>query len=783
VGRFLGGIAPRRVRFWTKSAYRLVDLSVQKGIAVFYQCKAIFRSAFLFLLFLSFSADVCGADVRGKVTNLNGTPIRSAEVNILPLGWQTTTDSGGNYSFSNVPPGFYEVVARLNKMIGESGKIKVLKGEDTVADLQLVFSSSPIVVTVTAPGRETMAFEAFQSVSVMDSLDLTQRSSFGLGDVIDGEIGVHKRSFGPGSARPVVRGFDGDRVLVLSNGLPTGTLSSQSGEHAEPIDSVNLDRVEVVKGPATLLYGSNAIGGVVNMVSEHHQLYDNSQPGFRGQLTTIGGNNNHQAALHANVGYGYKNWQFWGGGARQTASDYHSPEGRVENSRTSMTSGNFGLGWCGDRRFFNIAYSLNEGRLGIPFAGEFHHHEDDDDHDHEEEEDVYVDETFTHQDFRFNAGTRLNSIFEEVRISANFSRWIHNELENEETATSFDNKLFNLRMTFAQRPYKMLTGLLGFQVFHRDYVAEGEEALSPPTTGIGAALFTLQEIRLKSARLQLGARMDYTRYNPNPDDELLSSTNPDELRSRTFTGFSGSAGVHLPLWKSAAFIANFTHSHRAPAIDELYNNGPHIGNLAFEIGDANLKHELADGVDLSLRHRAKHINAEANFYYYSIHDFVYLHLTGDTEHGLNVARYSQGNARFFGGEALIGVEVYPDLWVNASLDSVNAKLTDKGTPLPRIPPLRGRLGIDGRWRGFTFKPEIVLMSSQDKIYPTETRTGGYVMVNINASYILDSTRALHVFSLNASNVGNRLYRNHLSFIKDIAPEPGCNVRFSYSLRF
>jgi iron complex outermembrane receptor protein len=731
-----------------------------------------FRAVILFLLFFSLSF---GSEVRGKVSASEGIPIRGAEVTILPLGLRATTDGSGNYIFRDVPPGFYEVAARLNKMTGESGKIEVVEGEDTVANIKLMAAFGPVVVTITAPKREMTAFEAFQSVSVMDSLELSQRSSFGLGDVIDGAAGVHKRSFGPGSSRPVVRGFDGDRVLALQNGLPTGTLSSQSGEHAEPIDSVSLDHIEVVKGPATLLYGSNAIGGVVNMVSERDQLYDSPQLGFHGQLTTLGGTNNHQAALHGNAEYGYKNWQFRGGASRQNAGDYRSPQGSVDNSKTSMTSGNFGLGWFNDRRFFNIACSLSEGRLGIPFAGEFHHHEDGGD--------THVDETFTHQNFRFDAGSRLDSVFEEIKLSTNFSRWIHRELENKETATSFDNRLFNLRMTLAQRPYKMLTGILGLQLFRRDYAAQGEEALSPPTTGIGAAVFTLQEINLKSARLQLGARMDYTRYDPSPDAELLSLVNPNELRSRAFTGFSGSVGVHLPLWESAAFVANLTHSNRAPAIDELYNNGPHIGNLAFEIGDANLKNERADGIDFSLRHRASPINAEVNLYYYFIHDFVYMRLTGETEHGLNVVKHSQGDARFLGGEALFGVELYPDLWINASIDHVNAELSATGTPLPRIPPTRVKLGIDARVSGFTLKPEIVLMSSQDRVYPTETHTEGYVTANINVSYTLVGARALHLFSIHASNAGNRLYRNHLSFIKHIAPEPGRDVRFSYSLRF
>ena len=753
---------------------------------MFYQCKTALGAGLLFLLFLFSGADAQGSDIRGKVTfRNNGKPIHSAEVDISPLGRSTTTDSGGNYSFSDVPPGVYEVAAHLHTMTGDSLKIEVVDGEDAVANLQLTIFTSRTEITVTASGREISIFDAFQSVSAVDSLELSQQSSFGLGDVVDKEPGVHKRSFGPGSARPVIRGFDGDRVLVISDGLPTGTLSSQSGEHAEPVDSVNLDRVEVVKGPATLLYGSNAIGGVVNLVSEHHLRHENPHPGLHGQLTMTGGTNDHQAAIHGNAEYGYKNWLFWSGASRQVASDYHSAEGRVENSKTRMTSGSIGLGWFGDRPFFNLGYSFNKGRLGIPFAGEFHHHEDGDDddeeegdhhHDHGEEDSARVDETFTRQDFRFNAGARkLNSVFEEVRLSANFSRWTHRELEiengEEEVATSFDNKLFNLRTTFTQKPYKALTGVLGFQVFHRDYVAEGEEALAPPTNGNGVAVFALEEIDLKSARLQLGARMDSARYAPNG------------LPSRSFNGFSGAAGVHVPLWENMAFVANFTHSYRAPAIDELYNYGPHIGNLAFEIGDPNLKRERSDGIDLSLRRRSSRVNAEANFYFYSISDFVYLRLTGETEHGLNVAAFSQENARFIGGEALLGVELLPDLWFNASVDRVSTELTATGTPLPRIPPLRGRLGLDIRRRGFSLKPEIVLAAAQNDIYPTETRTAGYVTADINASYTLARSHVLHVFSMNASNIGNRLYRNHLSFIKDLAPEQGRGLRFSYSLRF
>jgi iron complex outermembrane receptor protein len=325
--------------------------------------------------------------------------------------------------------------------------------------------------------------------------------------------------------------------------------------------------------------------------------------------------------------------------------------------------------------------------------------------------------------------------------------------------------------TFSQRIHEYLNGTSGFQFFHRDYAAEGEEALSPPVTGNGVAVFTLQEIDLESLRLQFGGRIDHTGYEP------------EGMVKRSFTGFSGAAGIHIPLKNNTAFVANYTHSYRAPAIEELYNYGPHIGNLAFEIGDPNLKREIADGIDLSLRHQGSRLNAEANFFYYSINDFVYMSLTGEEEHGLRVATFAQADSRFLGGEAQLNIGLHPNFWINTGMDAVNAKLIHTGYALPRIPPLRGRFGFDARWRGFSFKPELVLAADQDRIYPTETRTPGYSVVNLNASYTLARSHLMHVFSVGVFNAGDRFYRNHLSFIKDLAPEMGRAVRFTYSMRF
>ncbi len=344
-------------------------------------------------------------------------------------------------------------------------------------------------------------------------------------------------------------------------------------------------------------------------------------------------------------------------------------------------------------------------------------------------------------------------------------------MEGEEVATTFDNRTLNYRGTFDQHSIGPLLGSFGFQGVHRNYSASGEEALAPPVTHNGIAAFTLQEVNLERVKLQFGARLDHTRYDPIG------------LPPRSFTGFSGAAGIRVGLWNHGALVTNYTRSFRAPALEELYNYGPHIGNLAFEIGNPDLVGEQGHGVDVSLRHSSQSLRAEGNLFYYRLSDFVFMALTGETRHGLRVVNFNQGDSRFFGAEAALDVALHPNLWLNLGMDSVNARLTKLDTPLPRIPPLRGRLGLDARYRGLSVKPELIMASAQDRIFPTETPTAGYTVVNLDASYIIPHQHTAHVFSVTAFNLGDRLYRNHLSFIKDLAPEIGRGVRFNYTLKF
>ena len=365
----------------------------------------------------------------------------------------------------------------------------------------------------------------------------------------------------------------------------------------------------------------------------------------------------------------------------------------------------------------------------------------------------------------------LDVFVSNFRVTLIYTDYRHQELEGTEVGTTFYNDQIVYRAQFDQRPVGPLTGSFGVWGIHRVFEAVGAEALAPPVTQNAFAAFALEELDVEWARFQLGGRVERNSYDP------------DGLRARSFTGFSGAAGVHVPLWQGGAFVTNFTSSYRAPALEELYNFGPHVGNLTFEIGNPDLERERSNGLDVSLRHESNRLRGQINFFRYAIDDFVYLAPTGSIEDGLIEATYLQGDARFVGTEVDLSVALHRDLWLNLGFDSVDARLVAGEVDLPRIPPIRGRVGLDWTWNGLSVKPSVTVVDAQEDLFPTETRTAGYALFNVDASYTIAQTHVAHIFSVSAFNLGDRLYRNHLSFIKDLAPEIGRGVRVGYSLRF
>jgi len=719
--------------------------------------------AFLFIIFVISGYAQTAGSISGTVTfAADKSPLHGASVRIVGSNKTAVADDDGRFSITNLPPGKYTLIVHQEGFADVSRSVIVTAGQDTKADFELNLGGIREQVTVTASGVEQSAFEAIAAVTSVDSNQITARTAVGIGDVLDKEPGIAKRSLGPGNSRPVIRGFDGDRVLIATDGVRVGSLGSQSGDHSEPVDIFAAERIEVVKGPATLLYGSNAIGGVVNAISGHDE---GSHPGLRGRFSVIGGANGNQAAAGGGLEYGIGSWMFWGNASGQRTGDYSAGGdfGKVVNSFTRSGTGSFGGGYFAGKGFINSTFSYYQNRYGIPL--DFH-----------EEEPERRSLTMRRYDFKVNAGFRdLDSFIQGARFTVDFSNYRHRELVDDIFGTTFRNKVYSYRGMFDQKKYGVLTGRFGFEGFRRDYSTIGDETLiRGPVKQDSFSVFGLQEINLERVTLQFGGRIENNRYRPE---------NPS-LPARDFTGFSGAAGIRIGLWKDGAFVANYSHAYRAPALEELYNFGPHDGTVSFEIGNPTLRAETSNGIDLSLRQQSRKIKAEANYYYYRMKNYVFLAPTGmdDEESGLPIAEYLQGNSRFTGVE--LNLDYAAADWLNllTGFDYVNARLAN-GTPLPRISPMRARFGFDAHYRNFSVRPEFVAVGRQDRVFTNETPTAGYGIFNIGGSYVIPGNHTAHIFSVNAFNLGNRLYYNHVSFIKDIAPEIGRGVKVTYTIRF
>ena len=732
--------------------------------------------------------------VRGAVTFADGgQPVHGAVVLVVGPGFVAQTDDRGEFEIDSVPPGTYEILAQREHLTASRQTVTIQSEQTTVVDFALELSPVHEEVTVTAtPGGGTTTFEAFNAITTLDSFELSTNVTGTLGDALENQPGVAKRSFGPGSSRPIIRGFDGDRVLMMEDGIGTGDLASQSGDHGVTIDPNGLERIEVVRGPATLLYGSNAVGGVVNAVTPHESYRDSMIEGTRGQLSADGGTADTQAGTNLSVQHASGNLMMWAGGGARRTDDYTTPEGTVENSTTRLTNGRAGVGYFGERLFTSGGFTLEDSRYGVPFAGEFHG-EEDAGSPGEEQSDLFVDIDSQRRVGRFDVGMQnvKTNVLDAFRVVFNVIDWGHDEIEIadgiERVGTMFSNRTYVVRAEFDQRRTARLSGTYGIWTKVRSYVATGEEALAPPTDQTAFAAFGYEELDFGRHRVQLGGRVERNAYTVDPRTESDHADNggvePPAVRNRDFTGMSASLGFQTDLGADAAFVTNLTRSYRAPALEELYNFGPHVGNLAFEIGNPDLERESTLGLDLSVRHQSTRLRGDFNFYVYDIDSFVFAAVTDEVIDGLSVAETLQGDSRFIGFDAKGSVRLGERVWLNLGLGLVDAELTATNEALPRIPPLRGQLSVDVPYRGFTITPEWIFASKQDRVFREETETDGSSVLNVRASYVWPGQHTVHIVSVAGYNLTNELYRNHTSFIKDLAPEIARGVKFGYSLRF
>jgi iron complex outermembrane receptor protein len=737
--------------------------------------------------------------VSGKVTfEATNQPVHGATVIIIGARRTVTTNNAGVFEIANVPVGTYDVIAQREHFSAARKSVTVTAGQTSTLEFVLSIETVHENVTVTASASGTATtFESFNAITSLDSVELAKNIGTSLADALATAPGVSKRSFGPGSGRPIIRGFDGDRVLIMQDGIRTGDLSSQSGDHGVSIDAASLDRLEVVKGPATLLFGSNAIGGVVNAVSPQDAFRVSPFVGSLGGLTFDASSADEAVGANGSIQYGRNGWTLWAGGGSRRSGDYKSPEATIENSASRLQTGRAGFGYVGKTAFFSAGFTVEDGRFGIPFAGLFHHGHGEEEEEGEEEHEAQVDISSLRRDLRMDVGVHnLGSAFlDTAKLTFAYTNYGHDEVEIEdgieEIGTEFRNNTTTVRAELEQKRRGRLTGRMGAEWFRRDFEATGAEALAPATLQNTFAGFVYEEMDFTKFRLQFGARAERTAYDvgvraegeEHDDEGGEEHHEAPPVRDRSFTALSGSFGLHTDIGTTGAFVVNLSGASRAPALEELYNFGPHVGNLAFEIGNPDLEVERTLGVDVSLRSRHAKAHGELNLFAYNISNFVFLDLHDELIDGLREADFLQDDARFMGAELSGSLDLHPRLHLHGSAAYVRAKLTDSNTFLPRIPARSARVELDVPFGNFKVGPEFVFTAAQNNVYGDEATTPGSTVLNVGASYVKASGHATHIVSFKAYNLTNETYRLHTSFIKDLAAEMGRGVRLTYSVKF
>ena len=755
---------------------------------------------------LAVAASATAGTLAGQVVATGGDPVPDALVSLVELRLETRTGADGRFRIDNVPPGEILVEVSSARFGGAVQRVLVEAG----ATVEVVFEVDRLVhsdrITVTATGVASSLAEVVAPVDVLSGTELTLRRESTLGETLAQQPGVSSTSYGQGSSRPVIRGLGSDRVRILETSLDTGDVSSIGPDHAVSSDPLAAERIEVVRGPGTLLYGANALGGVVNILDGRVPDRPATEPVTGTVQLELGSNaDKRTGAAKLDGGFASIAWHLdlyardqgdYSSPARRPVDEEHDDgepggdhgdeyeTGTVENSYAEAQGATVGISYVADRGFLGISVSGLDSEYGIPGHG--HHHG----HDHEppaaklgdegtgEEEEVDVHTELEQR--RVDLHGRIDRPFggfRALRLSAGWRDYDHQEMEGEEVGTRFENGWTEARFDALHDPVLGFSGTVGLHWIEREFAAFGEEAFVQPTDTTRLAAFLYEQSEPDPVGFQFGLRFE------NQD----TRTSDPDLPDRSFDTLSASVGLVMQFSDAWSSTISLSRSERAPTPEELYSDGPHAATFAYEIGDPDLSSEVGMGVDFAVRADYDWFEATLSAFATQYRDFIYLRDTGVEVDGLEVMVFSQEDADFYGFELHGHVELVHSprshLHLGLTYDQVRANLRASGEPLPRIPPRSALLAlvylaqrwearIEGRW-----------VDEQLRVADHEQPTPDYAMLGASLGYKIFAGSVLHELVLKGTNLTDEAAYNHVSFIKLQAPLPGRNIALLYRLLF
>ncbi len=639
------------------------------------------------------------------------------------------------------------------------------------------------------------AFDFAQGASSLSGRQLRLHQEDSLGETLAHTPGVNSTYYGPGASRPIIRGLGGDRVRMLEDSVGSLDLSNISPDHNVSIEPLLVDRIEILRGPATLLYGSSAVGGVVNVIDNRIPQEAPTKP-FGGRAEARMDTAANERTGIVSLFGGSDDFGLQVNGLRTRTDDVDIPgyaqqgpeapadqkRGTLPSSAISTRSGSVGGTAFLKNGYVGLAVSTYDTVYGVPTG---------------DDPGVSIDMQQRRLDLR-GAVNAPFGLFKALRVRAGYGDYTHRELSGGETVnTTFKNKAWEGRVELVQETAGSLSGTIGFQAAGADFSAEGEEVVTPATQTASAALFALEEYKFEKVTFQVGGRYEWQRIGLGEVDSDLPEFAGYAAQSgekRTDRGVSVSGGaVYYPA-KDYSIGFSVAASQRLPVAQELYSNGPHGGTAAYEVGRSGLGKEKSLGLDLTLRRRGDLVTGSVGVFINKFKNYIFeqelpeaLKPVANNPDELTAFQFVAKDALFYGGEVELEFHLIDrnDERLHLVLDGdyVHAEQTTDHQPLPRIPPLRA--GVELRYERGAWAAGVNVrhVFKQNRYTEFESATGGYTLIGADLGYGIVVGRMKYEVFLRGANLANREARVHTSFLKDFAPLPGRNVTLGLRVEF
>ena len=710
-----------------------------------------------------------------------GDPISYAYLFLEGINRGQTTHSDGTFTFKNIPAGTYIIKMQRIGYQTQSRSIEV-PANDTL-ELRLSMTATILdnegVEIIGHRHRESGNHleNATQSVS---GQSLRQNLSSTLASTLEDIPGLSTRSMGTAPGRPVVRGLGGERLMILQDGERTGDVSSQSSDHAVTIDPMSAEAIQIARGPTALEYGSNAIGGVINVVRNQipssHPDHVHGTATLQGESVNTGGAAGIELLSPLNKTFAIKI-----DGNFRSALNTNTPDGILVNSGILSTNNSVGIGYIRPWGHAGLASSLYLNNYGIPPDSLGGHPKG-------------VNIEMEKLQFEGKAELFINKSFlEKLKIDLSHKSYYHQEIESTGiVGTEFGVLTSNASLKAAHKSIGIFDeGKFGIWAERKNYAVNGTR--TPDSDSYSFSAFLIEEKDIGPLHLEVGARVDHTTSLPAVENQSIQGR---EIRDRSFTALASSANAVYNFGRGFFMGASVIHSFRAPSQEELFSQGPHLASYSFEVGNPDLDPERGLGKEFYLRYRKTNARAELSLFHNGFSNYNYARNTGERsprDRSLFIYQFTGTEAVLSGFEfsSQIKLTNHWALSASASYTYGRRKLFENEQPnsgngwkpLPRIPPFKGNVELSYTYDKLKVGTKSRIAAAQKRTGEFETSTDGYTILNLFSQYRFEKWDLLHTVSLNANNIFNTAYRDHLSRIKEIYPQPGRNISLLYRMYF